>query len=194
MTTHTAPDVDDVLQAFRLIDRRLVEKPALGSLRLLRDRLAGELIGDADRVGRALDPTFTLNTHAGGGITTNDRTALVETVRRQGQAQGGAMTWLRLDDLVVDGNVIAGQGTLRTSLTGTLAARQGWGHVNPTDRCITTIPLAFFIRLADLMVSEVLYLDVANTSRTVLGDGPDPHRCLALIDRAGTGLTTGGRA
>src|SRR5262245_27334149 len=155
-----AIDDADVLRAFRLIDRRLATAPDSWSPRLLRplrDRLAGELIGDADRVGRTLGPAFTLVTHAGGTSTTTDRAGIVETIRRQGQAKGAAMTWLRLADLVVDRDTIAGQGVLRTLLAGPLAARQGWRDVAPADRCLTTIPIAFFLRFADgLMVSEIL--------------------------------------
>jgi hypothetical protein len=194
MTTDTEPDEHDVLQAFRLIDQRLLDTPGHRGLRLLRERLAGELIGDADRVGTTLGPAFTLVTHAGASVTRTDRAALVETVHRQGRAKGAAMTWLRLDDLVVEGGAIAGQGVLRTLLTAPLAQRQGWQDLGPADRCLTTIPLAFFIRFAgDLMTSEVLYLAADASERTVLTNGsrPDPDHCLRLIDGGGAGLTAG---
>ncbi|MDT3443195.1 MULTISPECIES: hypothetical protein [unclassified Pseudofrankia] len=194
MTTDTGPDEDDVLQAFRLIEQRLVETPEHSGLRLLRERLAGELIGDADRVGTTLGPTFTLVTHAGGSVTRTDRAALVETIHRQGSAKGAAMTWLRLDDLVVERDVIAGQGVLRTLLTAALAQRQGWRDIGPADLCLTTIPLAFFIRFAgDLMASEVLHLAADASERTVLTNGsrPDPDHCLRLIDGGGVSLTAG---
>jgi hypothetical protein len=114
-------------------------------------------------------------------------------VRRQGRAEGAVMTWIQLEDLVVDGATIAGQGTLRTLVTAPLAAGEGWTDVSPADLCLASVPLAFFIRFAGLMVSEELYLDTDASERTVLRDAPrpDPHQCLELIDRGQSGARTG---
>jgi hypothetical protein len=184
MTTGIAPHADDVLQAFRLIDARLVATDAPASLRLLRDRLSGELLGDAERVERTLSPAFQLVTHAPGGVTTTDRATLLAGVRRQGRAEGAIMTWIHLEHLLVDGAVIAGQGLLHTLVTAPIAAQLGFADVEPPDLGLTTIPLAFFIRFAGLMDTEVLYLDTGETSRSVVSGyaGPDPHACLRLID------------
>jgi hypothetical protein len=193
MKTDTGPGVDDVLQAFHLIDRRLAAAPAPDALRLLRQRLGGELIGDADRVAATLAPAFTLVTHAGGTVTTTDRAALVETVRRQGRSHGAVMTWIQLADLLVDRDAIAGHGVVRTLLAATMTG-PGWPDLDPADRCLTTIPLAFFIRFAaGLMVSEEIYLDAGASERAVLrqGSGPDPLHCARLLDAMHAGLATG---
>lgn len=185
MTTGTALTTDNVLQAFRLVDLRLAEPTAPPTLGVLRERLAGELLGDASRVERTLGPGFQLVTHAPAGVTTTDRDALLASISRQGRAQGAVMNWIRLDDLLADGAVLAGQGTLHTLVSGPLAAQQGFRDIAPGDLGLTTIPLAFFIRFAaGLMVSEELYLDTAAAGRSVVSGSaaPDPHHCLRLVD------------
>jgi hypothetical protein len=196
LVTAAGPSEHDVLEAFRLIDRRLADPadPADPVVLLaLRDRLAGELVGDADRVAARLSPGFTLVTHA-GGTTTTTREALLRGVRRQGATGGASLMWLRLTDLVVDTTSLAGQGSLDTLLTAAVATAAGRGRSDLTesDLLFTTVPIAFVIRFdGQLMASETLYLDAGSSRVEVLGGEPmpDSRRLLGLVD--GQPETTG---
>ncbi|ADP80573.1 hypothetical protein [Pseudofrankia inefficax] len=186
VTARDWPDENDILQGFRLIDDRLVGDSESFALRALRERLAGELFGDAERVEPTLGSSFNLVTQAGDATTTTGRETLLQGFRRQAAAKGGVMMWIHFEDLVVEGDSIAGQGTLNTMMTGSLAARAGRSDVAPEDLCLTTVPVAFFIRsAAGVMTSEVLYMNVEASSSSVRRNGtmPDPARFLALVDR-----------
>jgi hypothetical protein len=154
----------DVLQAFRVIDARLAAGPRWPSVLALRERLAGELLSEVDRVAGTLADDFELETVTGGSKTTTDRTALLGSIRRQHEAEGEAMMWMELVALVVEETAIAGQGTLHMLR----AAPGGSAH-------ITSIPLAFFIHFdGALMTSEVIFMDPPRTEPTVLGAGAAP--------------------
>jgi hypothetical protein len=165
-----APDVDselDELQAFRLIDSLLAAGPSRPSLHTLRNRLAGELLGDADRVASTLAVDFELRTVTSGSSTTADRQALIESVRRQGE--GDAAMWMELEDLVVEETAIAGQGALNM-------LRPAPAEVEPSAY-VTSIPLAFFLRFdGALMTSEVIFMESPHPEATVLRTGPRRSR------------------
>jgi hypothetical protein len=148
-----------VLQAFRVIEEHLVRGAPAPPLRTLRERLAGELLGDDRRVAATLAPDFALVTHTGGTATTVAGRDMVDGIGRQGNA--GVMLWIGLDDLVVDSDVAAGDGLL---------------HTFRTDPCsLTTFPIAFFIRYADgLMASEVAFMDVSAAVTTPIPAGTKP--------------------
>ena len=170
------PDLD-VLQAFRLIDSLLDAGPRRASLLALRDRLAGELLGDGDGVASTLAEDFVLRTVTGGSSTLTDRNALIASIRRQSEADGEAMMWMELEDLVVEEAALAGQGTLRMlrSAPGT-----------PASAHVTSIPLAFFIRFDGvLMSSEVIFMEPPGPESTVLRTGPRPsnEQLRALLER-----------
>jgi hypothetical protein len=170
--TSVQPGEDEVLAAFRLIDDRLARHPGSAALTALRERLAGELVGDGDRVDATLSPGFSLVTHAGGATRTTGREEVIASVRRLGATPGGALMWLSLDGLVVDGDAVAAHGTL---LTMSPAPDGGLRR--------TAAPLAFFIRFdGPAMASESLFLDVqASRSTVVTGSLLDPGRCLELV-------------
>jgi hypothetical protein len=159
------PDCElEVLQAFRVIDARLAVGPRRPSLFALRERLAGELLSDVDRVAATLADDFELETVTSGSKTTTDRTAVLGSIRRQHEAEGEAMMWMELEDLVLEETAIAGQGMLHMLRS----APEGTAH-------ITSIPLAFFLRFENaLMTSEVIFMDPPRTEPTVLGAGVAP--------------------
>ncbi len=168
----------DVLHAFRLIDSLLEAGPRRGSLLALRDRLAGELLSDSDRVAATLADDFELTTVTGGCRTTTDRNALIEGIRRQNEGDGGAMMWMELEDLVVEESALAGQGMLRMLRSAPEAT---------TSASVTSIPLAFFLRFRTaLMTSEVIFMEAPRPESTVLHAGPRQSidELRALLDRA----------
>lgn len=158
----------EVLQAFRLIDERLVQGPSDLTVRSLRRRLLGELLGDADLVSSTLAPDFVLTMHAGDQAATTSASSMIAGIRRQGEA--GVSIWMTLDDLVVELDVIAGNGLLHTFSAG--AGK------------LSTLPLAFFIRFAgDRMTSEVAYMHAtaARFSSPPEGAMPSVERLRSLL-------------
>ena len=148
-----------MLQAFRVIDDRCGGSAQTTSLDALRERLAGELLGDELRVAATLDPDFALVTHTGGPARTIAGRDMVDGIRRQGEA--GVMIWTELDDLVSEPDMVAGHGLLHT--------------LSPEPCAVTTFPLAFFIRYSEgLMASEVAFMDVAAAIATSLPKGTTP--------------------
>jgi hypothetical protein len=161
MTDGAAPlHHDQMLQAFRMIGARLSGDARAAPLHALRERLAGELLGDHQRVAATLAPAFTLVTHTGGPSSTTSGRGMVDGIKRQGE--NGVMLWVSLDDLVVDADVVAGDGLLHTFRTDTSS--------------LTTFPLAFFIRFAvdGLMASEVAFMDVAAAVTSALPNEATP--------------------
>jgi hypothetical protein len=161
---------DQMLQAFRMIAERLAGDAPAAPLHTLRERLAGELLGDDQRVAATLDPAFTLVTHTGGPSSTTSGPDMVDGIKRQGEI--GVMLWVSLDDLVVDADVVAGDGLLHTFRTDTSS--------------LTTFPLAFFIRFTvdGLMASEAAFMDVAAAVTTSLPNVATPsfERLRSLLD------------
>jgi hypothetical protein len=159
-----------VLQAFQVIGERLAGGAPAAPLHTLRERLAGELLGDAPRVAATLAPTFTVVTHTGRPASTVSGRDMVEGIKRQGET--GVMLWVQLADLVADSNVVAGDGLLHT--------------FRSDASTVTSFPLAFFIRYAvgGLMASEVAYMDVAATVTTSLPKetAPSIERLRSLLD------------
>jgi hypothetical protein len=161
---------DHVLQTFQMITERLANNAPALPLHTLRERLAGELLGDDQRVAATLAPAFTLVTHTGGATSTISGRDMVDGIRRQGEA--GVMLWVQLDDLVVGTDVVAGDGLIHT--------------FRPDTSALTTFPLGFFIRYAidGLMTSEVVFMDLSATVTTSLPNGTAPsiERLRVLLD------------
>jgi hypothetical protein len=148
-----------VLQAFQVIDGRIEEGARLAPLSSLRERLAGELFGDAERVAATLASDFVLVTHTGGPPTTLAGRDMVAGIGRQGEA--GAMLWTELDDLVVEPHVVGGSGLLHT--------------FRPDPASVTSFPFAFFIHfMGGLMTSEVAFMEVSTAVTTPLAAGARP--------------------
>ena len=159
MSEDALMSTDRMLQAFRVIDDRCGDAATAGSLLALRERLAGELLGDDVRVAATLAPDFALVTHTGGPATTIAGRDMVDGIRRQGNA--GVVIWTELDDLVAAPDVVAGHGLLHT--------------FSPDPRAVATCPLAFFIRYAEgFMTSEVAFMDVSAATTTSLPNGTTP--------------------
>jgi hypothetical protein len=174
-----APGEQDLLQAFRVIDDALGASACRGGLLAFRERLAGELLGEAERVATALGPGFELVTHAHGATTVTSRDAVIASIRALGET--GAVIWAELDDLAADRGVVAGHGLLRT-----LTVAADGGSEGPGRSRLTTVPFAFFIRFdGELMSSEVLYMDAAASQTIMLRDAtmPSRERLRHLVDR-----------
>jgi hypothetical protein len=149
-----------VLQAFRLIAERVEVANPSAPLVALRERLVGELLGDAQRVAATLAPDFVLEIHAGGPATTLAGHDVVAGIDRQGEA--GVMLWTELNDLMVEPLAVGGSGHLHT--------------FRPDPGSVTSFPFAFFIHYADgLMTSEVAFMEVSAGVNTQLAAGAMPH-------------------
>lgn len=160
------------VQAFRLLEACGGTDEEVRRVHVLRDRLLGELIGDADRVAATLTADFELR--MGGSEAAVPGATMVEGIRRQGAA--GLAIWVELDDLLVRDDRIAANGTLHTLTRHAPDAE----HAAELASC----PIALFLRFAgDLMSSEVIYLDTANASSTSLeaADVLTPAEMSALV-------------
>jgi hypothetical protein len=141
------------------LEARIVEsfdrlRPDSPSLRVLRRRLIGELFGDADDVAATLDPEFTVVMHSGGSVVTLPGSAIADGVR--GQAAAGVLMWTELDDVVIDGDVIAASGAMM--------------NLHLTERTLHCTPIGLFLRFrADLMISEIAFMG-ASTATDVSAD------------------------
>jgi hypothetical protein len=167
------PGDDEVLQAFRLIDKR-ADGDTSALLRSFRERLVGELVGDADRVERTLADGFELITYAAGRRTVTPRAAIVDSVRRLGEARGSLLIWVELDDLVIEDGVLATRGVLQTLCTAQVAGSRGQEGVGDTDLCLLSSPIALFLRfVGDKMTEETFYLE-ASPTRTVFPETTMP--------------------
>jgi hypothetical protein len=159
------PTDDEILQAFRLIDARIDRS---GSLAVLRERLAGELLGDADRVAATLAPDFELVSHTGGPAATVPASSIIESIRRQGES--GALMWVELDHLLAEADLVAGEGVLRT--------------YRSDEGTVTSFPLALFVRVpGDRMAHEVAYMrmDAAETVEVAAGAMPPADRLRSIL-------------
>ncbi|WP_406813413.1 hypothetical protein [Mycobacterium sp. M23085] len=115
---------------------------------VLRKRLVGELLGDANAVAATLDPAFELVMHTSGTTVTLPGSAVVHSVGMQ--AASGVLMWTEFDDLVAHDNVIAAHGRLHSLLA--------------SDGTVTTTPIAIFLRFSgDRMTSEVAFMGEGTT-------------------------------
>ena len=126
--------------------RRLREHPGSPQLDALYTRVVGELLGDAEAVATTLDPAFELVMHSGDGTFALPGNAIVEGVRATGSA--GVLMWIEIDDLVIDGETIAGQGAMLT--------------LQLAQRTLSTAPLGLFLRFSgERMIAEVVFMGAA---------------------------------
>jgi hypothetical protein len=152
-----------ILQAFRDIDGGH-GGPLIA---VLRERLLGELFGDADAVAATLDPDFELAMHTGGTTAILPGSAVVRGVGIQ--AASGVLMWTEFDDLIADNDVVAGHGRLCTLL----ASKHG----------LTTAPIAVFLRFAgSRMTSEVAFMGEANTEVIEQDTLPSPEALRKQLD------------
>lgn len=155
----------EIRGALRALDERGAASEAL---RVLRERLAGELVGDGDRVAATLAPDFELVGYTGGAATTSSGAAVADSVRGLGSI--GALLWVLFDDLVVDGDAVAGHGRLRM--------------YRPDQQAVVTTPIAIFISVAGgQMTREVLFMQAtaAETVAVQPGDMPTVEQLRALV-------------
>lgn len=152
-----------VLHAFRGIDGGR-GGPLIAAL---RERLLGELFGDADAVAATLDPDFELVMHTGGTTMTLPGSAVVRGVGIQ--AASGVLMWTEFDDLIADNDVVAGHGRLCTLLA--------------SEHGLTTAPIAVFLRfIGDRMTSEVAFMGEAITQVIEQGALPSPEALRKQLD------------
>ena len=138
MTTETSLQ-DRILRSLRRL-REHADGPQLDAL---HKRIVGELLGDAEAVATTLDPAFELVMHSGDGTFTLPGNAIVEGVRATGAA--GVLMWIELDDLVIDGETMAGQGAMLT--------------LQVAQRTLSTAPLGIFLRFSgERMIAEVVFM------------------------------------
>jgi hypothetical protein len=189
----------DYLSSFRLIDGRLAttsDERSRSILTGLRERLAGELVSDANRVLERLGEGFTLRTHLPGGaeaVTTREEMA--QGFLQMEASAGQLVMWVDLTHLAVDGTVLAGDGLLYSLVAGPTARAMYGDLVTGASEVVrTTSRIAFFIdhdETGRLMTSEDLYMDPAalaieevnaaipsrsdllESMRSVEGDGAD---------------------
>jgi hypothetical protein len=134
---------------------------------VLRERLLGELFGDADAVAATLDPDFELVMHTGGTTMTLPGTAVVRGVGIQ--AASGVLMWTEFDDLIDDKDVVAGHGRLCTLLA--------------SEHGLTTAPIAIFIRFSgDRMTAEVAFMGAATTEIVDPDALPSPEALRKQLD------------
>ena len=176
MSVTAMPTDADVLQAFRLIDALVSEGADPRLLLPLRSRLAGELLGDAERVNATLADDFELITYAAGIKTIAAADMVVAGVRRLAEAAGAALMWVEFEGLVCSGDTLAAHGLLRKMESA------------PDGVTITVMRLAIFVHFQDeLMTREILYLDPASSQTSLLQGArvPDAESLRQSVDQSG---------
>ena len=117
---------------------------------MFRQRLIGELFGDADIVAATFDPAFEVVIHAGETSVTLPGTAIADGVRVQ--ASAGVLMWTEFDDLVTDTDSIAASGAML--------------NLHLEDRVLTSTPVSLVLRFSgERMLSEVVFM-----GRTTIAD------------------------
>jgi hypothetical protein len=143
---------DRIIQAFKHIDALRVDEPLLD---VLHRRLIAELFGDGDSVAAILEPDFKLVVHSAGNTSTLPADTVAAGV--QAQRSAGTLLWTEFDELVVDGQLVAGSGTFCTLKIA--------GH------SLTTMPVAIFLRFtASRMASELAYMGGHSAATAVAPD------------------------
>lgn len=143
---------DRIIQAFKHIDALRVDEPLLD---ILYRRLIAELFGDGDSVTAMLEPDFRLVVHSAGNTTTLPADTVTAGVRAQQSA--GTLIWTEFDELVVDGQLVAGCGTFCSLKIG--------------GQSLTTMPVAIFLRFtASRMASELAYMGGHSAATAVAPD------------------------
>ena len=89
------------------------------------------------------DPTFEVVMHNGETTVTLPGSAIAEGVAAQ--AGAGVLMWTELDDVVIDGDLIAACGAMLT--------------LQLTQRALSSVPVGLFLRFRDgRMTSEVVFI------------------------------------
>ena len=163
------------MRALDLVRSRLVGVSEPGPLRALGERLAGELLGETERSAAVIADSFQLVTRAGGSPIVMDREAVLQSLRTMGDA--GAVTWIEVEGLVVDGDTLALHGAM-------CSMRPSADHSEHV--ALSASPVAIFVCCADgSMITEELYLDVPGTTTAVVpGELPDRALLAAAVAAA----------
>jgi hypothetical protein len=178
----------DPLSAFRLIDGRLATESRAqrrAMLIALRERLAGEMLGEVERVVSAVDDGFVLRTCLpSGAVEVTALDAFREGLARMQPIADQMLMWVELDHLLIEDNSMAGEGVLRTLVTSHLA-REMYNASGVDDDCLylSKLSLAFFIDFTgSKMAAETVYMDPSSASVEPLKGESFPDKALIADD------------
>ncbi|QNG38815.1 hypothetical protein F1C76_21775 [Geodermatophilaceae bacterium NBWT11] len=135
------------------LDQRIArdtDTERLSRWRLLRERLVGELVGDLGLIEAGTAPGFELaSTVVGSPPMTLDRERFLGIM--QSSTAAGAMSWVDWDHLVLEGDVLMGDGRMHAVT----------GRAGPTATVAVT-PLVIVLEFtADQIGREVVWMNSA---------------------------------
>jgi hypothetical protein len=151
------------LAALEAVDGAIAaaEGDARRMLRVFRERLIGEMVGDLDRILRTITPGFSFVGRAAGG----DRRVIAP-----GEGPSAMFAplcerddlgmWSDWDHLLVHNGVVAGDGRLHISCSASTAPRYGIPADDPDAWYVGESELVVFVDFEDgRMAREVMYSD-----------------------------------
>jgi hypothetical protein len=171
----------DLLAGLRQLDQAAAaaEPGERSMLSALRERLAGEMLGDTERALAVVGDDFVLSTlEAGAPRARSGRAELGASVDKLRSLEGKMLMWLDFSHLVVAGNELAASGRMHLSYEATFAAEALGAPSGGRGSFTASSEVSIFCGFeGGLMRSEELLV-------VALGDGLAPTPKLELPARA----------
>jgi|CXWK01.1.fsa_nt_gi hypothetical protein len=166
----------DPTSSLTVIDDRIAATSDEGQramLSALRGRLVGEMTGDLEKVGASLAPHFQVRSYPNQGMVADDREGMLAILSMAFTAGIYKAMWVDWTRLMVDGNIIAGDGKLRMVMPRAIVQQMHPdAAVDEGSTYLVSSPVAIFIDFdGGLMAREVIYTDPSATEVRKLEPG-----------------------
>lgn len=167
--------------------QRQPEGPARTMLVALRERLAGELLGDVERTLAVVDDDFVLTvSQPGAAISRSGKSDLATSVESLSALAGEMLVWLELDQVVAAGEQLAASGRMHSTLAGARAASVTGQEELGAGTFTATSEIGIFCRFHDgKMIEERILLipDPAGLVPSPRKEIPDPSELASALAR-----------
>jgi hypothetical protein len=163
------------------------EGPARAMLVALRERLAGELLGDVERTLAVVDDDFVLTvSQPGAPISRSNKSDLATSVEKFSTLAGEMLMWLELDHLVAAGEQLAGSGRMHSTFSAAQAASILGQEELSSGSYTATSQIGIFCRFRSGKMIEELILLIPDPAGLVPSPGieiPDPLELARTVAR-----------